>query len=182
MAAVYCLTGQTIRAGSTAVLIQVNDKGCIMKMNVTREEAESLMIGEEAKFSGGYYSGLQAAISNLYPSPDNPEEMIVEFSVTGEVVDGQAVQLTVGARTTEYDYTVPNSALRKDSNGSFILVLTAKQSPLGTRYYATRVDVSVLDSDETTSAVLMLEKTDGYVITTSSAPVAAGDMVRLAGK
>ena len=74
---------------------------------------------------------------------------------------------------------VPNSAIRKDSNGSFVLVVTVKSSPLGNRYTATRVDVEVIASDDTSSAVTGALNQNDYVITTSSKPITSGDMVRL---
>lgn len=182
VAKVYFQTGQTIPAGGTAALIQITDKGCTMTMTVDQKDAQRLSIGNEATFTGGYYRDLKAAIIDIRSDLTNPEKMTVEFSVVGNVVDGQSIALSVGARSTEYEHVVPNSALREDNNGFFVLVLESKQSPLGTRYYVRRADVSVVDSDETTSAVLMLEEGGGFVITTSSAPVEAGDMVRLAAK
>jgi len=182
IAKVYFQTGQTIPAGGTAALIQITDKGSTMTMTVDQKDAQRLSIGNEATFTGSYYRNLEAAIIDIRSDLTNPEKMTVEFSVVGNVVDGQSIALSVGARTTEYEYVVPNSALREDNNGFFVLILESKQSPLGTRYYARRADVSVVDSDETTSAVLMLEEGGGFVITTSSAPVEAGDMVRLAAK
>jgi hypothetical protein len=86
--------------------------------------------------------------------------------------------LSIGQRSANYDSLVPNSAIRRDANGTFVLVVTAKSSPLGNRYMATRADVRVLASDDTTSAVSGLAYGD-FVITTSSKPLEAGDMVRL---
>ena len=59
-----------------------------------------------------------------------------------------------------------------------MLVVTSKSSPLGNRYQATRVEVQVLASDDTTSAVSGLSNGD-FVITTSNKPLEAGDMIRL---
>ena len=74
---------------------------------------------------------------------------------------------------------MPNSAVRSDSNGSFVLAVVVKSSPLGNRYTATRVDVKVLASDDTMSAVSGLSQGD-FVITTSTKPIEAGTLVRLA--
>ena len=56
----------------------------------------------------------------------------------------------------------------------------AKNSPLGNRYIARRVSVEVLASDDTNSAVTGDFGWGDYVITTSSAPIQNGDLVRLA--
>ena len=100
--------------------------------------------------------------------------------VSPEVQPGQTVNLTIGERSDRYDLTVPSSAIREDSNGKFILIIKSKSSPLGNRYIASRVDVDVLASDDTTSAISGSLEGYEYVITTSSSPVEAGAQVRLA--
>ena len=74
---------------------------------------------------------------------------------------------------------MPNSAVRSDANGYFVLTVQTKNSPLGNRYVATRVDVQVLASDDTNTAVSGGLVSYDYVITTSSAPLTPGQLVRL---
>ena len=76
------------------------------------------------------------------------------------------------------DTIIPKSALREDSNGKFVYVITSKSTPLGNRYTATRVDVQVIGEDDTSAAVSGLSQND-YVITTSSKPLDAGSQVRM---
>ena len=59
--------------------------------------------------------------------------------------------------------------------------MEAKNSPLGNRYYAKRVEVTVLASDDMNSAVTGDLGYGDFVITTSSMPVKSGDMVRMPG-
>ena len=92
--------------------------------------------------------------------------------------NGTTISLSIGQRSANYDSIIPKSALREDTNGRFVLVVTAKSSPLGNRYVATRVDVQVLAEDDTNAAVTGLAQGD-YVITTSSKPLEAGTLVRL---
>ena len=73
---------------------------------------------------------------------------------------------------------MPKSALREDTNGHFVLVITSRSTPLGNRYTATRVEVQVLAEDDTNAAVSGLAAND-YVITTSSKPLSAGTQVRM---
>ena len=88
-----------------------------------------------------------------------------------DYASGQTMTLSVGQRSANYDYVVPNSAIREDNNGKFILIVESKSSPLGNRYIATRVDVEVLASDDTMSAISGGLYGYEYVITTSTAPV-----------
>ena len=86
----------------------------------------------------------------------------------------------MGQKSANYDLIVPNSAIREDNNGKFVLVVESKSSPLGNRYIATRYDVEVLASDDTKSAVTGALYGWEFVITTATKPVEAGLQVRLA--
>ena len=76
--------------------------------------------------------------------------------------------------------TVPNSAIREDNNGKFILIIEERPSPLRNRYIARRADVEVTTSDDTKSAINAAIEGWEYVITTSTVPIKAGQEVRLA--
>ena len=93
---------------------------------------------------------------------------------------GQSLSISVGQKSADYDLIVPNSAIREDNNGKFVLIVETKSSPLGNRYVATRVDVEVLASDDTKSAISGGLYGYEFVITTSTKPVEAGKLVRLA--
>ena len=51
--------------------------------------------------------------------------------------------------------------------------------PISTRYIAKRVDVTVVASDETRSAITGDFTNYGYVIATSSGPINSGEQVKL---
>ena len=57
--------------------------------------------------------------------------------------------------------------------------MESKSDPINNRYIATRVDVEVLASDDTNTAISAALSGDEYVITTSTKPVEAGKQVRL---
>ena len=104
---------------------------------------------------------------------------LLEFKITGEVDPGTNLTLSIGQKSQSYDALVPRSAVRSDSNGDFVLVITAKSTPLGNRYMATRVDVKTLATDDTMAAVSGLSNND-FVITNSSKPIETGMQVRIA--
>ncbi|MBQ7661667.1 MAG: hypothetical protein IJS44_06385 [Clostridia bacterium] len=87
--------------------------------------------------------------------------------------------MTVGSRGANYDTIVPNSAIREDADGKFILLLVTKSSPLGSRYFAERRKVEVLASDATQSAVDATLGWGDYVITNASVPISDGMQVRM---
>jgi hypothetical protein len=77
---------------------------------------------------------------------------------------------------------VPNSAIKTDTNGKFVLIVKSKSSPLGNRYTATRADVTVVASDDKNSAITAAIDDYEYVITTANKPVKAGEQVRLSNE
>ena len=115
------------------------------------------------------------------PDKNDPSQRkLLVFDVEGEdVIAGQSVNVSIGQKSVNYDMTVPNSAIREDNNGKFILIVESKNSPLGNRYIATRVDVEVIASDDTRSAIKGGVYGYEFVITTSNQPVKAGQYVRL---
>ncbi len=176
--------GHKAEAGQVLATIEVPDLGYSMSFSVTTEQARRLKVGDSATVSNYYWgSQIVATIVSIQTDPQNPQgSRIVNFDVTGDVTAGNSLTISVGERNANYDMVVPNSAVRSDTNGSFVLMITAKNSPLGNRYFATRVNVEVVASDEQYSAISGAIEAYDSVITTASrnAPIASGDQVRLA--
>lgn len=174
--------GETTRPGENAAVIQVAGKGFSLSFSVTNEQAKKVSAGDVAELQNSwYYNDVQATVSAIKPDTTNPSQnKLLVFDVTGEdVTAGQSLSLSVGQKSANYDLIVPNSAIREDNNGKFILIVESKSSPLGNRYFATRVDVEVLASDDTQTAVSGALYGYEYVITTATKPVEAGKQVRL---
>ena len=172
--------GRDAGAGETLAVIEVVDRGYTVRLPVTVEQSQKVRLGDKASVTN-YYWGQQidATLTQIINDPSNPGKgKLLVFTLTGDISSGQNVTLSVGEKSANYDTIVPNSALRTDTNGTFVLVVMAKSSPLGNRYIATRVDVQVLAQDDTTAAVSGLSFGD-YVITTSSKPLEAGMQVNM---
>lgn len=175
------VAGETTSPEQALAQIVVTEKGYTVKFSVTNDQARQISVGDVAEIQNSWaFSDVTATVAGFQSDPSNPQNRQVVFDVTGEVQAGQTMTLSVGQRSANYDYVVPNSAIREDNNGKFILIVESKSSPLGNRYIATRVDVEVLASDDTMSAISGGLYGYEYVITTSTAPVEAGQQVRLA--
>lgn len=183
------ITGVTVKAGDEAqpdtalVTMQPEGKGFTMSFSVTNDQAKRLSVGDKADLVNSWrYSDMDITLASIKPDTTNPgQKKLLTFDITGdEVTPGQSLNVSVGQKSANYDLIVPNSAIREDSNGKFILIVESKSSPLGNRYVATRVDVEVLASDDTQSAVNGALYGSEFVITTSTQPVEAGKLVRLA--
>jgi len=177
---VYVSAGHTFSQGDILMNIEVGDVGFSMTANVSLDEAKLLKEGDAASVSN-YWYGTEAiaTISTIKPNPQNPRgEKIVNFDITGDAYAGMSISFSIGGKTAYYDTIIPLSALRSDSNGQFVYVVTVKSSPLGNRYTAKRADVKVLAQDDNSAAVSGLSYGD-YVVTTSGKPIESGSLVKL---
>lgn len=183
------ITSVTVKAGDeaqqdTALLtMQPEGKGFTMSFSVTNDQAKRLSVGDKADLVNSWrYDDMDITLASIKPDTTDPgQKKLLTFDITGdEVTAGQTLNVSVGQKSANYDLIVPNSAIREDSNGKFILIVESKSSPLGNRYVATRVDVEVLASDDTQSAISGGLYGYEFVITTSTKPVEAGKLVRLA--
>ena len=175
------VAGETIKPDMPLAVIQPEGKGFSLSFSVTADQAKKLTPGDPAEVQNSwYYSDITATLVQIKNDPENPgKNKLLVFDVAGDVMDGQSLSLSVGQKSANYDMIVPNSAIREDNNGKFVLIVESKSSPLGNRYIATRVDVEVLASDDTQSAISGALYGYEFVITTSNKPVEAGKQVRL---
>lgn len=175
------IAGGSTSAGTPVAVLQPEGKGFTMSFSVTNEQAKRLSVGDRADLVNAWrYDDVTVTLASIKPDKTDPgQKKLLTFDVTGSVVAGQTLNISVGQKSASYDLIVPNSAIREDNNGKFILIVQSKDSPLGTRYTASRVDVEVLASDDTQSAISGALYGYEFVITTSTKPVEAGKLIRL---
>ena len=178
---IYLTAGNSTTPGNEVATIFPDGKGYTMEVTVTKEQAQRLSKGDVADIQNAwYYSDVTAVLQQIKTSKTDPaNSKVLVFTVEGDVSDGQSLSISIGQKSANYDYIVPNSAIREDNNGKFILKVSQKSSPLGNRYYAERVDIEVLGSDDTQSAIRGALEGWEFVITTSTKPVEAGQLIRL---
>ena len=174
-------SGQTVSTGETLMVIQPAGQGYTISIPVTTEQSRRVHIGDTAELvNNWWYSEVNAVLKSIRPDTSDPaNKKLLVFSLEGEVSDGQNLTLSIGDRSANYDMIVPNSAIREDNNGKFVLKVEVKNSPLGNRYKAVRVDVEVIAEDDTHSAIKGALYNWDYVVTTSTKPIEAGQLIRL---
>ena len=173
--------GGDANAQETLAVIELTDRGYTVSISATAEQAKKVTVGDTAEVTTYWWgSEIKAVLDSIKNDPQSGgRNKILVFTVSGDVEPGTNLNLSIGQKSQNYDSIVPKSAVRSDTNGKFVLVLTQKSSPIGNRYVATRVDVNVLAEDDVSAAVTGLSYGD-YVITTSSKPIEAGTLVRMA--
>jgi multidrug efflux pump subunit AcrA (membrane-fusion protein) len=178
---VFAYSGKEASYGEVLALIEVTESGYSLSFSVTNEQSELAVAGRKGEVYN-YYGGskLEVQLDRLEVDPDNPSSRrLLVFNIKGEVESGTQLSVSINAKGTEYPYIIPNNAVRQDSNGYYMLVLTSKNTPLGVRYYASRVGIEKLDEDEANTAVSAYVEQPAFTILTSSKPIADGDQVRL---
>jgi multidrug efflux pump subunit AcrA (membrane-fusion protein) len=172
--------GGSIGADSPLCTINETDRGYTLKISVTNDQAKQVKIGDPADLVNYWGGDITAKLESIANDPQNPgKNKLLVFRLSGDGLEPDTnLTLSIGQKSANYDTLVPNAAVRSDNNGSFVLVVVAKSSPLGNRYTATRVNVQVLASDDTNTAVSGLTQGD-FVVTTSTKPIEAGTQVRL---
>ena len=173
--------GDTVTSGQTVARIEIADKGYICEISMAAEEARKIQVGAECSISNSWwYSDISASVTQIRSDPQSQgKNRIVVITVNGDVYEGQNLSFTIGDRNQSYDCVLPNSAIREDNDGKFVLTVTSKKTPLGVRYTAVRTNIEVIASDDTNSAVSGLYGSE-FVITNATSPISDKQQVRLA--
>ena len=180
ISAINVSAGKKNDPSQALAVVDVVDRGYIIKIPVTNDQAKQVKVGDTAEVTNYYWGNdITATLESIAADPSNAGQgKLLVFRITGDIDSGTNISLSIGQRSASFDSIVPKSAIREDANGKFVLVVTSKSTPLGNRYTATRADVQVLAEDDTSAAVSGLASND-YVITTSSKPLDAGSQVRM---
>lgn len=91
---------------------------------------------------------------------------------------GQKASFEMKRNSALYNTVIPSSALRKDSNGWYCLVLRSHKTIMGEEFRAFRVDLNLLEAGDSQAAVEGALTKDEPVITGSDRVFGAGDRVR----
>lgn len=175
--------GTTVNANDVMMTIQPENKAYVLQFSVTENQAKKVRVGYTAEILNNWYGNdVSAVVSAIRKDPQNRSNSMIICEMKGDVSVGDSYTLSIGEQSSNYDTIVPTSAIREDSNGKFILIIESKSTPLGNRYYARRVDVDVITSDDTKSAVTGALEGYEYVITTTTKPIKENEQVRLASE
>lgn len=173
--------GQTVSAEETVLTIQPENKAYLLKFEVTANQAKKIKPDDAVTILNNWYGAdITAKVLSVRRDPEDKDVNVVTCELSGDVSAGDSYTVSVGEQSANYDLVVPTSCIREDSNGNFILIIESKSTPLGNRYYARRVDVEIITSDDTKSAISGALEGYEYVITTTTKPVEENQQVRLA--
>lgn len=177
------VAGQSVSSGATVASIEIADKGYSLEATLKSEEARKIQVGAECSLTNSWwYSNIEAKVAQIKVDPTSQgKNRIIVIEVKGDVSEGQTLSFSIGDKSQSYSNVLPNSAIREDKDGKFVLTVESKKTPLGVRYTAKRTPIEIVASDDTQSAVSGLYGSE-FVITNSTDPISDRQQVRLADK
>ena len=167
-------------SGIPLAVIDLDDAGFKMNVSVETELAKKLSVGATAQVVNNWNGEAKAVLDTMITDADsNGKRMKLTFRVIGSVTVGSNLEISLPLSSGQYQSIVPKSAVYSDQKGDFVYKVRSKHTPLGNRYYAERVSVNVIASDDNSSAVSGELTGSDSIITAFSKPITAGDQVRL---
>lgn len=180
----------------TQILVSTGDftsEGAAMR--VTDDSAGSRIVFPVSKFEEDYVSkgspvklkaaGSKETISDYTISSvteNEQDEMLLDVAVDlpqGAIETGVMVSAEIVPKTENYTCIIPLQALHEEQNGSYVLILQEQQGVLGTELAVQRLNVKVLDKNNTDAA---LEEgfltSEQEIISSSSRMIQDGSRVR----
>jgi len=173
--------GQTIKEDTVVMQMKPESEAFTLQFTVTQNQARRIKVGDPAEILYNWSDNhITAKVVSIARDPMNRESSVVTCEMSGDVNVGDYYTVSIGQQSSEYEYVVPTSSIREDSNGKFILTIESQSTPLGNRYFARRTAVEIITSDDSQSAIT--GDLDGYpyVITTTTKPIEENQQVRLA--
>ncbi|SKC85212.1 efflux RND transporter periplasmic adaptor subunit [Maledivibacter halophilus] len=126
--------------------------------HVCEEESLLLSVGDVVEVAlFGNKNKIEGTISSItYDNEDEDNEFKIKisFDYTGkESIIGKPVEITIKIVSQPFEALVPNSAIKQDVKGYYVLVIGETDGIFGKEYYAKKINVRVIKSDEKNSAV-----------------------------
>ena len=159
-------------------VVEETETGAAARFTVSTEMAERFTRGDKAALMGVRLPKDASAVlreKTLRSGDISKTELVFDVENVGI---GTAVYITLGDRGTRYAAVVPNSAVRQDVNGLFVLTLRETRTPLGNRCVTERVSITLLDRDDANAAVSGGITEGDTVVVNSSKPLEPGLQVK----
>ena len=189
ISAVNITSGVETVKGDIMVTIDVIGDGFTVPITFTTLQISQMNIGMGARLDNYGGSEEDATLVSIKPDATDPRnKKIGTFKLNDPdnqywFTSGSSITLSLNNRSKDYQCIVPLSAIHEESGETFLYSIKEKSSPLGTRYIAVKVPVTILAKDDTNAAIdpSALGEYGSRVITESNdKSFKSGDQVRLA--
>lgn len=172
--------GDTTTRGD--LLIFVGDTSeYILEAELSKEESEYFKIGDQVQVTlEGEKTPLEnTVVENIVPVRGDTEGKKKVSITIPKGAPGMSATMKVTKESDKYRYIVPIEALKEDNGSHYVLVAKQQTTTLGQQIIADRVDVMVLDKNQSSVAIEGPLGAEDTVIVRSNKPISKGDRVRL---
>jgi multidrug resistance efflux pump len=171
--------GSVVSTGAPVMTVNDRSRGLSLTVQIDEDSVGEMTVGDTADVTVG--DDMQSCpITSIAASTEVQGMFDVSFSIPDNFgVVGQQASIKFRKRTQQYDVLIPLSALRQDNDGDFIYVVNQQEGSLGTQISVKRVDVYVLDQDNTRAALQAGITQRDLIVARSDRDIQDGDRVRL---
>ena len=151
----------------------------LVQFSLPTDQAEKVAVGQTVTVTQGS-AGAEATVRRVESGGE--EEPSLVTAVLPETAAGfkaGVAQAELVFSRTAYDLCLPISALRQDSQGSYVLTVEEEKTAFGITLTALRVPVTVQETDSAGQYVAVEGSIGGGVIVSSTRAVSPGASVRL---
>ncbi|QHQ60909.1 hypothetical protein Ana3638_09130 [Anaerocolumna sedimenticola] len=154
--------------------------GYELSMNADKEDMKRFAVGDELQIDTGTDNDkITSRIENIgLPDQDGK----VKFSALlpeGNYSVGGSLDYEISKESQAYPRCIPVQGLREDSKGTYILLVKEKDSVLGKKDTAFRLDITVISQDTKSAAIDASLSDEDQIITGSNKNISEGDRVRI---
>lgn len=175
-------TGERTPDG-TAVLLADTTEGNKLVVQVSAEQEKYIAREDEVTLKpNGKKDALEGlTVDSVRSNEENREMLDITVKLPKDTLEiGTSVELICTKTSELYEVCVPIQALHMENNNYFVYVLQETQSVLGNELTARRVDVNVLDKNETMAALAVGGLSSSQeVIVDADKYIESGSRVRL---
>lgn len=178
---VQILTGEKTPDG-TAILLSDKASGNKLVVRVSQEQDAYIARSDPVTVTTGSGKKLEGlTVDSVRTDEEDAEQLDVTVQLPADAIEAGVSATMEAVRDSElFDCCIPVQALYEDKGGYYVFVLTEKETVLGTELSAQRIDVQVLDKNETDAALQNGSLNGGQqVIVASDKTLAQGSRVRL---
>lgn len=150
-----------------------------MTAEMDKDDADRLKVQDKVVISP---SGGRDEINGMIESIQDGEGGKVSITAKlneHELAAGTDVTFQSEKESKEYKSIIPISAVREDSKGKYVLVIREESTILGKEKKASRIDVKILEKNESSAAVDSALLSDDEMIVDSNKSIKEGDRVRI---
>lgn len=171
--------GSVVSTGAPVMTVNDRSRGLSLTVKVDEDDVGDMTVGDSADITVGG-DAQSCPITSIAASTEGQGMFDVTFSIPDSFgVVGQQASMKFRKRTQQYDVLIPVGALRSDNDGEFVYVVDQREGSLGTQMSVKRVDVFVLDQDNTRVALQGGVSQRDLIVARSDRDIEDGDRVRL---